>query len=329
MGANSKIEWTDHTFNPWIGCQHVSPACDHCYAEVSSATRATAARIQAPLWGPGSSRYRTSPGNWREPLKWNREAAADGQRRRVFCASLADVFDNHPAVAPWRADLFRLIRETPNLDWLLLTKRVGNASVMIADAMHHAGMPMEDRRAWPWPNVWLGATVVNQEEADRDIPKLLRLHTARRFLSVEPMLSAIDLRRYLIGHEDAGTPLDGARTVGGCRAYTPPLDWVIVGGESGHHARPMHPQWVRDIRDQCAAAGVPFLFKQWGEFLPAGANEVDPSLPDVPATRLFWSDGSAYAPEDGQRGGVDLCARLGKAKAGRELDGRTHDGFPA
>jgi protein gp37 len=160
MGANSKIEWCHHTFNPWVGCTPVSRACDFCYAE------AWAKRTGHPeLWQ--GQRRRTTAANWREPLKWNRAAAAAGERHRVFCASLADVFDNQ-VPAQWREDLWGLIRETPSLDWLLLTKRPQNIAGMLP-----AQFDEGDR--WPerWPNVWLGTTVENQDEADRRIPHLL------------------------------------------------------------------------------------------------------------------------------------------------------------
>jgi protein gp37 len=185
MADNTSIEWCDHTFNPWEGCQKVSPGCDHCYAE----TRNARFNGTAVNWGPGAPRRRTSEANWKKPLKWNREAqaffAAHGRRQRVFCASLADVFDN--AVDPqWRRDLFNLILQTPHLDWLLLTKRIGNVSGVIRDQLLH---PLP-------PNVWMGITVVNQEEADRDIPKLLAIDASVRFLSMEPLLGHIDLTRH-------------------------------------------------------------------------------------------------------------------------------------
>jgi len=312
MGENSKIEWTDHTFNPWTGCERISPGCDNCYAE------AWAQRAGHPERWQGR-RHRTSVGYWRQPLKWDREAAAAGRRERVFCASLADVFDN-AVPAAWRADLFRLIRDTPNLDWLLLTKRIGNAAKMIEEAMRAGGVGEYFRPDLAWSNVWLGATVVNQEEADRDIPKLLATSARVRFLSIEPMLGPIDLRRYLIGHEVAGTPFTGARTVGGCEKWIPPVDWVIVGGESGHHARPMHPDWARSVRDQCAAAIVPFLFKQWGEWAP------------VPFTddRRGWDpfSGREHLFQDGPQDEHTLMEKVGKNAAGRLLDGRTHDDLP-
>jgi protein gp37 len=299
MGADSKIEWTDHTFNPWTGCERISPGCDNCYAE------AWAQRAGHPERWQGR-RHRTSVGYWRQPLKWDREAAAAGRRERVFCASLADVFDN-TVPAEWRSDLFKLIEATPNLDWLLLTKRIGNVKAMTGGVS-------------AWPNVWLGATICNQEEADRDIPKLLATPASIRFLSIEPMLGPIDLRRYLIGHEVAGTPFTGARTVGGCEEWIPPVNWVIVGGESGPMARPMHPAWARSVRDQCAAAGTPFLFKQWGEYLPGDQPEIQNwSIEDERAVHEFAAPGTTDA---------DWALRVGKKAAGRQLDGRTHDELP-
>jgi protein gp37 len=309
MGENTKIEWTGHTFNPWTGCTKISPGCDHCYAE-SWAKRAGTVR-----WGVGEPRRRTTAANWRLPLKWNAQAEREGRRFRVFCASLADVFGN-AVPDEWRADLFRLIRATPRLDWLLLTKRVGNACAMIDDARERGHLLTSGSPEWPWPNVWIGATVVNQEEADRDIPKLLATPAAVRFLSIEPMLGPITIDRRLIEQID-GTSQHGPRFI----------DWIICGGESGPKARPMHPDWARSLRDQCAAAGVPFLFKQWGEWLPAETDKP--------------GDGECYAVSDDgtDRELTGRCAltvldaqeflRMGKRIAGRMLDGRTHDEYPA
>lgn len=249
MTANTKIEWADHTFNPWIGCTKVSPGCDHCYAEADFDKRRHVVQ-----WGQGQARKRTAPSTWAMPIKWDREAKRLGVRHRVFCASLADVFDNE--VDPqWLEDLFVLIAYTPNLDWLLLTKRIGNALRMV-----------DDGRWFPshWPNVWIGATIVNQEEADRDIPKLLAVPAAKRFLSMEPLLGPVDLG--LCDCDKGSRPGPGG--VGGVTCTRCDgtggrmLDWVIVGGESGHGARPMHPDWARSLRDQCQAAGVAFFMKQ-------------------------------------------------------------------
>ena len=240
MAENTKIEWADHTFNPWTGCTKVSPACDHCYAE------GWAKRSGHVKWGSGQPRRRTSDANWRMPLKWNREAERTGVRPRVFCASLADVFDNEVDPA-WRNDLFDLIDATRNLDWLLLTKRIGNAARMLPSNTSHTDA---DGFAELYPHVWLGATVVNQEEADRDIPKLLAVPAAKRFLSIEPMLGAMEI--------SFGMPWQKTGLLGRT------LDWVIVGSESGPGARrdPNMVSWVASLRDQCVNAGVAFLWKQ-------------------------------------------------------------------
>jgi protein gp37 len=295
MGANSRIEWCDATFNSWIGCERISPACDHCYAANSTATRSTQARTGKQLWN--GDRYRTSASNWAQPLAWDRAAAKAGKRIRVFCASLADVFDN--AVPPeWRQDLGDLIQNTPNLDWLLLTKRIGNAGKMLG-AMFLDGTP---------DNIWVGATVVTQEEVDRDIPKLLATPAAKRFLSIEPMLGPIELSN-VTRRADCVSQL-GKPAIAG-------IDWMIVGGESGPGARPMHPQWVRSIRDQCTAAGVAFLFKQWGEWLP-GCQ---------PEAAAFNGDGCSI--HEWNDAAASFSIHLPKKHAGRVLDGRTHDEFPA
>lgn len=259
MGTNSKIEWTDHTFSPWTGCTKVSPACDHCYAE------GWAKRSGHVKWGSGQPRRRTSDANWRMPLKWNREAERTGVRPRVFCASLADVFDNEVDPA-WRADLFKLIADTRNLDWLLLTKRVGNVMKManeVADMPRlgsHTGhlIAHQWRNGSPPKNVWLGATVVNQEEADRDIPKLLAVPAAKRFLSIEPMLGPVDLNYVRQRIQAQRSQL--ARAING-ETW---LDWIIAGSESGSGARrdPNMVSWVASLRDQCVNAGVAFLWKQ-------------------------------------------------------------------
>lgn len=302
MGENTKIEWAHHTFNPWYGCQKVGPGCDHCYAE------GWAKRSGLVQWGPGTERRRSSTANWRQPLKWNRDAEASGARPRVFCASLADVFDNQ--VPPeWRADLFALIRATPHLEWLLLTKRIGNV-IGMADA------------AGGWPaNAALGFTVVNQDELNRDWRKAQiaknQLRPLYLFVSIEPMLGPINLRAVMRSSPDSDwTYSDDALTglnATKCGQYRDErLDHVIVGGESGAKARPMHPAWVRKLRDQCAAVGVPFLFKQWGEWAPDAAH------------------GVAYEGRCCTWGGDynNTVERVGKKLAGRLLDGVVHDGYP-
>lgn len=281
MAENSKIEWTDHTFNPWIGCTKVGPGCDHCYAERMDA------RFQGGHWGPGAPRRRTKDANWNTVRKLNRRAAAAGVRQRVFVASLADWADNEVPES-WRADLWALIDECRSLDFLLLTKRIGRVAALL---------PWSEGER-PWPHVWIGATVVNQDEADRDLLKLLSVPAAVRFLSMEPLLGPVDLG--LIGTVPA--------TISPRYCLVADLlHWVIVGGESGPGARIMEAAWARDLRDQCTSAGVPFFFKQWGEHGPNWYN--DDQGVKIPGTE--WMD------------------RQGKRLAGRALDGRTWDQIPA
>lgn len=262
MGEGSKISWTHHTFNPWMGCVAVSEACKFCYAEAF-----VTGRMKLPLWGPKAERRVTSAGNWREPLRWNRKAAATGVRHRVFCASLADVFEDRPDLAEPRARLFRLIEETPALDWLLLTKRTDR----MVDLAREAGWSGD----WP-TNVWAGTTVESHKRAQERIPHLLQVPARVRFLSCEPLLEAIDLSAIPANLE----PLPGRETWDYVNALTghgyhpqgdaseeacyQRLSWVIVGGESGHGARPFDLNWARSLRDQCKAPGVPFFFKQAG-----------------------------------------------------------------
>lgn len=314
MSENTNIEWTDATFNPWIGCTKVSPACDHCYAEVS-----TPARALGVSWGAKEERHRTSAGNWKLPLRWNAQHeefyAAHGRRRRVFCASLADVFDNAVS-AQWRFDLLRMIVDTPNLDWLLLTKRIGNAAEMLEQAMRALTHGREGWRDNYMPNVWLGATICNQEEADRDIPKLLAVPARVRFLSMEPLLGPVDLR---LPARAFGFPQHINRH-GHASGRPQGIDWVIVGGESGASARPMHPDWAASLRDQCAAAGVPFLFKQWGEHAPNNRTMAQVEAAERGYTFVHYSASQPYP--------IAAMDRVGKKAAGRLLDGVRHDGFP-
>lgn len=222
MGENSKIEWTHHTFNAWYGCQKVGPPCDFCYAE------GWAKRSGLVEWGPSAERRRSSPELWKKPLKWNTEAKISGERRRVFSLSLGDWLDNR-APQSWREDLGNLIRLTPHLDWLLLTKRIQNYE-----------------RLAPWPyapcNVWLGITCGDQAEYDRDWPILRDISATVRFISHEPSLGPLmTLRR---------------------EPHGPVPDWIICGGESGPGARFMQPEWARGLHEICAVEGVAFFMKQ-------------------------------------------------------------------
>lgn len=230
MGRDSSIEWTNHTFNPWWGCAKVSPACNNCYAET------WAKRVGLDLWGSTSPRRFFGDKHWREPLRWEREARRQATRKRVFCASMADVFEARADLDPARGRLWELIESTPSLDWLLLTKRPQNAAIMA---------PWGGR--WPG-NVWLGTTVESQEWTAR-IEPLLRVPARVHFLSCEPLLGPLDVRGWL-------GSTDGL------------VRWLIAGGESGPRARPLTAEWLRDLRDQCTDAGASFHFKQWGEWGP-------------------------------------------------------------
>jgi protein gp37 len=278
MGKDSRIEWTHHTFNPWWGCVKVSAACDHCYAE------AWARRLGEDVWGPKSERRFFGDAHWKQPLRWNREAAASGVRRRVFCASMADVFENRKDLVPHRLRLLELIAKTPHLDWLLLTKRI-----------HLVRKQLPKGYEFP-PNVWLGATVENADAIRKRLDYLLEFRTPSvRFVSCEPLLGQIDLRPYL----RKGT--HGTR-----------IDWVIAGGESGAGARPMEPQWPETLRQQCDRARVPFHFKQWGHWAPidlAGDAVTKRTL-----IRVVSSDGSEVALAAIGKG------RAGRQLAGQHWD---------
>jgi len=268
MGKNSRIEWTHHTFNPWWGCTKVSDACKHCYAEAWSK------RVGQNLWGIKAKRRFFGETHWSEPLKWNAEACDARERFRVFCASMADVFEDRRDLDEWRVKLWDLIDLTPALDWLLLTKR----PEVVARLVPWGGK-------WP-DNVWLGTTVEDQDAANARLPYLEALPANIRFISAEPLLGPVDLRPWL------------GSTV----------NWVITGGESGPKARPSSPSWFRALLDQCRAAGVPFHFKQWGDWAPGpSANSV----------------GQGSKAADGT-----VMLRVGKKAAGRLLDGARWDGLP-
>ena len=348
MAETTEIAWADSTFNPWIGCTKVSRAtnggggCDFCYAEKETPVRVMRGR-GIETWGTGAPRQRTSADNWKQPVRWNAQAdefeAQHGRRRRVFCASLADVFDNEVDPA-WRADLFTLIEATPRLDWLLLTKRIGNAAKMIDEALSAVSVamgwhPTYLKPSWPWKHVWIGATIVSQHEADRDITKLLYVDAHVRFVSMEPLLGEVDISEDLSTWCDLCTENHKSGEGG-----FPGVDWVIVGGESGPNARPMNPAWARDLRDQCAFAEVPFLFKQWGEYsvheVDARGN-IEPGMDMMslaPAKLLVWSESGWASPGKGAavaeifKPGAVIAQRVGKARAGRLLDGVEHNGFP-
>jgi protein gp37 len=336
MAENSSIEWTDHTMNFWVGCTKVSPACDNCYAE-SWAKRTG----QSKLWN--GERRQTTLANRHKAHKWNKQAQATGKRLKVFTNSLADFFDNQ-VPTQWRREAWHLIEQTPHLDWLILTKRPQNILKMLPD-------PETGVKPWGngWPNVWLGTTVENQQEADRRIPHLLNVPALVRFVSAEPLLGPVDFTRISLlpqktgsaragihidalaakfvesglpnwdRWDDDGTPSDNARLAR--------LNWIIVGGESGSKARPMHPDWALSIRDQCAAAGTAFFFKQWGEFAPietAPNGGVKRSVITSAGKHLTDSALLDY-PEDTK---AEIIGRFGKAGSGRILDVIQHNAMP-
>lgn len=337
---NTSIEWTDHTFNFQFGCTKVSAGCANCYAERQ------ARRFPDRLghWGKGAPRVPASEAQWKEPLKWERKAAKalnhwDYQRRvceaqkipytqpmpqrpRVFCASFADWLDDEGPVE-WLARLLKLIAVTPHLDWQLLTKRLENFHPRLMAAYSAPGMGSgkpEMDWVYHWaqgthtpPNVWLGTSVEDQAAADTRIPQLLEIPAKVRFLSCEPLLGRVHLN--LAAHS-FGFP-QHIGPAGNAIGMPQGIHWVIAGGESGGNARPMHPGWVRDLRAQCHAAGVPFLFKQWGEYVPQGQPlaEAMPIDPDKKLKGHRFPDGT-------------LVLRVGKKLAGRTLDGSIHHAFP-
>ena len=318
MGKNSKIEWTDHTFNPWMGCTKVSDGCKHCYAE-----REMDGHWHKVQWGPQGTRVRTSAQMWRKPLKWNKTLWVECQcgwrgvfnehgrcpecehpmvatmnvvRQRVFCARLADVFEQRDELDLWRADLWKLIEQTPNLDWLILTKRPQNVLDMVPSAwLEH----------WP-ENVWMGTSVEDQQAANTRIPALLKVPARVRFLSCEPLLSPVDLYLTSPVFGDSADPEDWTQVYDH-------IDWVIAGGESGPNARIMPLEAARSLRDQCVGA-VRFLFKQWGEW--------------APISQLDWvTEDTRFSHQPVEIDGV-MYAYVTKARAGRMLDGREWSEMP-
>ena len=352
MGVKTKISWADSSFNPWIGCTKVSAGCKNCYAETLDINRFSktmdGATKENPVghWGKDAPRHLTH--TWGDPVKWNAlpfwECARCGlrgaasaphgkcvagcggtikpARRRVFCASLADWLDDEVPIK-WLARLLKLIHDTPHLDWLLLTKRPENWRARVAASMRHLDREQpEDARPYvtgnvcamlddwlndktPPQNVWLGTSVESQDWADDRIPLLLDIPAKVRFLSCEPLLGSVCFRPRCETVEDKIYALetgDATRPV-----MLNGIHWVVCGGESGKHARPMHPDWARSLRDECNAAGAAFHFKQWGEWLPDNQNaEVNHPL-SPPSSAI----------------------RVGKSKAGRLLDGREWNEFPA
>jgi protein gp37 len=263
MGENTKIEWCDHTMNFWIGCQEVSPACDHCYARTLNDRRKWVAG-----WGPHGERRRTAIGNWHKLRKWNRAAEKSGVRARVFCNSLSDFFDNK-APSEWRREAWHYIEQSPHLDFLILTKRPKNIVAMLPD-------PETGVRPWGdgWPNVWLGTTAEDQTHLAERAWHLAQVPAVVRFLSYEPALGPIDLRavtnrwgtRWNALTGNIQHPASGPRETGA-------ISWVICGGESGPGRRPIDLEWARYVRDDCRFYGKAYFFKQ--------VDKVQPIPPDL------------------------------------------------
>ncbi|SLD17838.1 DUF5131 family protein [Mycobacteroides abscessus] len=319
MGDKTGIEWTDATWNPVTGCDKVSPGCDHCYAETF-----------AERWRGTRGHYfetgfdvQLRPDKLGLPLRWTKP-------RRIFVNSMSDLF--HDKVPDeYIARVFAVMALAPQHTFQVLTKRHGRMRSLLNSAyfLQAVGrvwaeppsdwpLPRDWRvPVWPLPNVWLGVSAEDQKRAELRIPALLDTPAAVRWISAEPLLGPVNLHTDPI---EAGTPFWGSQ-----------LDWVVVGGESGPGARPMHPDWARSMRDQCVAAGVPFLFKQWGEWVPErlglhGCNAPAAFLSTGGQVRLLVDGKPAHAPF--APAGDMTIRRVGKKRAGRELDGRTWDQYP-
>ena len=298
----TKIEWGDETWNPITGCSKISEGCQNCYAERMS--KRLAGRFGYPADKP--FKVTLHEDKLDEPLKWRKP-------RRVFVCSMGDLFhENVPDKAI--IDVLSVIAECEyqklNHVFMILTKRPGRMLELFTNGTIHNDVWVQTSRGcnaepslWPLPNLWLGVTVENQQRADERIPILLQIPAAKRFVSVEPMLGSVDLTF------DAGTG-QGLRD----SFFSYGLDWVICGGETGPGARPMHPDWVRSLRDQCTAAGTPFFFKSWG-------NWVAPSQMPGNTYREIVDFGSGIGITDNQLG-------VGKKRAGRLLDGREWNQYP-
>lgn len=319
MAQNSKIEWTHHTANLWHGCTKVHAGCDHCYAETLSH------RWGRDIWGNDKPRMEIKS-VWSDLKKYQAAAAAVNEVHRVFVGSMMDIFEKPMPLIDSKGNLsttvdtgqlrnqfFDQIKCYPNLLFLLLTKRPSNINKYIPESW----------KTDPPKNVMFGTSPCDQATADTLIPQLLQVK-GKHFLSIEPLLGQVNISKWI--HESI------CEEHGRC-GYCDPvpdepkeerIDWVIVGGESGHNARPMHPEWVRLLRDHCNDAEVPFFFKQWGEFKD-GANGGTP----VDKWLMVGNDGSIHKDGIVPKGlHCTLMTKVGKKEAGRELDGNIYDEFP-
>lgn len=330
--AKTRIEWTDYSFNPWRGCAKVSAGCDNCFG----CRQAKRNPRLLGTWGSEGVRVVAPDDYWLQAAKWNAEAAEAGMRRKVFVGSMMDAFESFEGdlvdttgaslyrqgttLEDVRRRLFDWIYQLKSLEWLVLTKRPENALRWIGGTSG-AGLA---EWAHHFPHVWLGVSCENQAAGDRRIPLLLQIPAAVRFLSCEPLLRPIDLQNVTVptdqdrlNHTGMYPSKFNALTTeyDDEHYHQPPgkIDWVIAGGESGPHARPCHPDWVRSIRDQCQAAGAPFFFKGWGEWLPVGQQ--DPRKPWLPDSQTLETDG-------------EIFLRVTKKHSGRMLDRREWNEMP-
>jgi protein gp37 len=332
MGVKTGIEWTDHTFNAWIGCTKVSEGCRNCYAARDNEHW----KWNGGAWGPGALRKVTGRANWREPLKWAKAARAAGVREKVFCNSLSDTFDiEAPRLA--RKDLWLLVGDTFDaLDWQFVTKR----SERISEVMDEDGL---NSGFFELCKCWLLTTTEDQAAANLRIPYLLDIPAAVHGVSAEPLLGPLDLSciPWLADfpHATDGPGSDGFDALRfddrNSLAGLDRLDWVICGGESGPHARPMHPDWARSLRDQCAAAGVAFFFKQWGDWAEVGGGKpntehVNEEPPIDSSNAVISPAGHRPGSFDEMRDGVSYrwMSRIGKEAAGTMLDSCEWKQFP-
>lgn len=357
MSDKTKIEWCDSSWNPIRGCSAVSDGCRHCYS------MGVAARFSGPGQPYEGLTVKTTQGaKWTgkimlvpsvltHPIRWQRP-------RKIFVNSMSDLFhegvpDSYidqvfavMALAP--RHIFQVLTKRPermrdycnNFSWERVVKSCTGADGVSTIAgftlqalQHHfgqvpkSGLNFKRHDIWPLPNVWLGVSVEDQAAANERIPLLLQTSAAVRWLSMEPLLGPVDLSAIDIdGHHEI-LPLGGA-WLGRENGY-PRIDWVVVGGESGPKARPMHPTWARVLRDQCADAGVPFLFKQWGEWAPHEAKPGGDEGGDLRRGHVRYLQGDDREPDGHFRRGDAAVARIGKKAAGRMLDNQLHDGYPA
>lgn len=350
MGDKTGIEWTDATWNPVTGCTKVSPGCDNCYA----ATLAERFRGTTGHYFEDGFDVQLRPNKLDQPLRWKKP-------RRIFVNSMSDLF-HKDVPAEYIAKVFAVMAVTERHTFQVLTKRPARMRSLMNDRDFRISMwewcseligepatdslwNRSDQVPWPLPNVWLGVSAEDQKWADIRIPTLLDTPAAVRFISAEPLLGPIDLvgPGYIGGQRGHGGTHNGVGSAD-CPIEThhhhdmrckPALDWVIVGGESGRDARPMHPAWPRSLLDQCAAAEVPFHFKQWGEWVPFVYGRNHPNGPSPWANRepdayVRYENGDVATEDEAIRDGGTFTGvyRVGKKAAGRELEGSTWDGYP-